>query len=270
MPREEKKRHMKSRRRFFLLPECWERLSALFIIVLVILPIPYCAEKPPRPPFVATEDPKVIEILSTAFQRAGGWARYQALDSIAYRKRSILYDSTGKVESDRVEYHSYRLRPSLFMRIAWREGKTRHEIRFDGRRAQKYIDEQPAEADPETSRQAATGALFVLFTPFKLLDGAAKLSYQGLAALPNGRAAHSVAADYESGDDWVFYFDANDGDFIANLVKHHAGPALIVNDDFVVAGGLRFNASRTSYRLDARGDIAYQRGSFFYDAFEVW
>jgi hypothetical protein len=226
-------------------------------------------KKYPPALFDSIPDPEARAIVARAIQRSGGWVRYQALDSIAYRKRSILYDSLGLVESDRTELHRYRLRPSLSMRISWHEGKSLHELSYGEDGIFKSIDGRIAETGAAQLRQIADGALFVLFMPFKLLDGAAALSYQGPVELPDGRQADAIAADYEQGDNWFFYFDRKTGDFIANTVMHGTGAALIVNDAFITAGGLRFNARRTSYRLDAQGNIAYRRGEFFYDEFDV-
>jgi len=225
-----------------------------------------------RPPLEQIQDAGARAVLSRALEAAGGWENWQALQTIAYRKRTVLYDSLGKVESDRTQWHRYRLRPVLEMHIGWREGTDSLEIVLQDGQVRRYRNGRPEEAPPETLQSTLSSALYTLFMPFKLLDPGTRLRYLGRDTLPDGREAEVLAAHYDptqhpnhsTAEPWRYYFDPQSGAFLAAWVDHGDYRALILNESYAEFKGLRFNALRRSWRLDAHDQPAWMRGLFEY------
>ncbi len=223
-------------------------------------------------PLEQVEDQRARAVLSRALDAAGGWESWQALDAIAYRKRTVLYDSLGNVESESTQWHRYRLRPSLEMHIGWREGTDSLEIVFRDGRARRYRNGTPEEVPPESLQGPLNSALYTLFMPFKLLDPGTRLQYEGLDTLPDGRVAEVLSAHYDptqnpnhsTAEPWRYFFDPETGAYRAAWVDHGDYRALILNESYAEVRGLRFNAVRRSWRLDARNRPSWMRGLFEY------
>ena len=74
-------------------------------------------------------------VVEKSIEKHGGWIVYDSLTSLSYSKRILLFDSSGKLESDRIQYHTYKLRPNLSgSSIKWvTDGDTRSEERRVGK-----------------------------------------------------------------------------------------------------------------------------------------
>ncbi|MEO1257739.1 MAG: hypothetical protein AAFZ15_03050 [Bacteroidota bacterium] len=251
--------------------------SHIFLAIFVLF-LFACKNNETQPsPFAHVKDGKVKDILEKSIARAGGWENYQKMDSIIYKKRTVLYDINGEMESDITQFHAYQLKPYLAMSISWEKEGDQHEIIYKKNKARKLINKKIAEADEEALKKTCMAAYYVLFMPFKLMDPGVELSYKGAVSLPHSKNVYAVAANYDTGkntnhstnDQWEYYFDKSNYDFTANMVDHGDYFALIYNSEFVEAGGLRFNAYRPSYRVDNERQHLWQRGEFFYSDFIV-
>lgn len=250
--------------------------SLLFIFLTFLLSA--CSEPEKRlDPFAHIEDEQVKNVLEKTIAQSGGWERYAEADSIIYKKQTILYDSLKNVESDVTQFHAYQLKPYLAMSIRWEKDSAQHEIVYKKGKAKKMVNQSLVEADEAALVRTCMAAYYVLLMPYKLLDPGVDLSYGGLRQLPNGQEVHVVKADYNpdenanhsTNDDWEYYFDKEHYDFVANMVDHGDYFALIYNDQFTSAGGIRFNALRPSFRVKENLQHLWKRGDFRYTAFEV-
>ena len=244
---------------------------------LVIFIFSACEKNTPSSPFSHIKDEKVKTILKRAIDTAGGWENYKNMDSIFYKKRTVLYDKEKNVESDVTQFHKYQLKPELAMSISWEKDSMQHEIIFEKNKVIKKINGDIVEADDAALKRTCMASYYVLFMPFKLLDPGVELAYKGAVTLPHSKNVHAIAADYNPGenanhstsDNWEYYFDKRSGDFIANMVDHGDYFALIYNHEYVEVGGLRFNAFRPSYRVNSDRTHLWQRGEFYYSDFVV-
>lgn len=220
-------------------------------------------------------DSAAARIVIRAIERAGGYEAFRQIDSIAYRKRTILYRPDGTVESERVQWHRYRLGAQPRYRIEWREGDTSWTMVYGADTCAHFAERLTRPCDTAAFRQMVATALYTLFMPFKLLDPGTRLRYLGRDTLPDGRPAEVVEATYADAPNvttrerWTYWFDSTTFDYLAAWVDHGPADALILNDRYVQAGPLRFNAVRTSWRTDSLGRPQYVRGKFFYDEFFV-
>lgn len=210
--------------------------------------------------------------MKRAIDGAGGYKKYDRLQSISYTKRSVLYDEHGNVESDGTQFHRYILKPELSMNISWEKNGQKHEIIFRQNKATLWIANKQVEADGAALAKTCLSAHYVLFMPFKLLDPGVALSYKGVTILANGKSVHIIGASYVGGgnedhgtqENWEYYFDKNSGDFMANMVDHGDYSALILNEQFTESGGIKFPAFRPSYRANAQREQLWKRGAFYY------
>lgn len=232
-----------------------------------------CANENQPSPFEHIDDAKVREVLENAIAQSGGWENFQAMDSIFYEKRTVLFDSLGKVESDRAQQHRYQLRPERVMSISWQDAEDEHEIFHSKNLTEKRVNGSPVEADAAALERTAKAATYTLLMPWKLLDPGVELSYRGIVNLPDGSEAHVIGAGYDPGsksnhstnDDWMYFFGKNDYAYLACMVDHGDYFALIQNEKKSQAGGLTFNAFRVSYRVDSLRNLLWKRGEFFYE-----
>lgn len=253
-----------------------KKLTILYIAFYVFV-FSACQEKIITSPFAHIKDEKVKDVLEEAIAASGGWENYKNMDSIFYKKRTVLYDKEKNMESDVTQFHKYQLKPALVMSISWSKDSLPHEIIFEKNKAIKKVNGNIVEADGAALKRTCMAAYYVLFMPFKLLDKGVALSYKGITKLPNGKEVHIIAADYDpdnnsnhsTNDDWEYYFDKNDYSFVANMVDHGDYFALIYNDKYVELGGLRFNGYRPSYRVDQDRNHLWKRGEFYYSDFVV-
>ena len=250
----------------------------LCTLAFLIVVVASCTKrKSPASPFLHIKDEQVKNVLEKAIARSGGWGNYKSIDSVFYKKRTVLLDSLGNVESDEVQFHKYQLNPYLGMSISWEKNREKHEIVYKENNAKKLVNNQLVEADSAALVRTCMSAYYVLFMPFKLLDAGVLLSYKGIAQLPNGKEVHVIAADYDQDenknhstkDNWEYYFDKNTCDFVANMVDHGDYFALVYNEEYIVEDGLRFNAFRPSFRVNADRSHLWKRGEFFYSDFKL-
>ncbi|MDX1478210.1 MAG: hypothetical protein R3301_10935 [Saprospiraceae bacterium] len=228
-------------------------------------------------PFNNTHDDEVRIILQRAIASAGGWTAWSAIDSITYRKRSILYLADGAVESDQTQYHRYDLQPSLSGSITWSDSTGEVTIAYQDGNATRSIDGVAVTGGEESARQTFLSAYYVLFIPFKLLDPGTLLTYTGKDTLESGAIADVIKAEYDPGqhgnhstsDVWWYYFEENTGRHLASLVYHPPTYALIENIRTTQTTPIRFNAYRESYRCDRTLNKQFLRGVFEYSDFRL-
>ncbi len=217
-------------------------------------------------------DGKVEEILTRAFSKAGGWDRWQSLSSISYKKRSILFLENGEIESDITQFHEYRLKPELSASIFWRKNGERHSITIKDNQANKYLNgELVTENDPGTYKSFLS-AYYVLFMPFKLADEGVILSYEGVETLEEGSKVDVIKATYapdqhenhSTADIWYYFFDVEDGSYLASMVYHEPTYAFINNTVINTELPLTMNMYRESFRVDEKRNKKFLRGEFYY------
>lgn len=212
------------------------------------------------------------QIVSLSIENHGGLENWQNLKSISFSKATILFDSTGKQESSIVQKHFFSFKPELDGSIEWIEKGDSLKIVFKKGDAVKYINNQPDKDSGNTSRNAFMASLYVLFQPFKLMDAGTNLKYVGIDSL-DGRTVNIVKPVYQgakAGDDqWLFYFDKNSNELIANLVNHNGKFSLIKNLAFDYTSSIKLHQHRKSYFVDDQLNVLYLRAEYFYMNYQV-
>ncbi len=205
---------------------------------------------------------RTTEIARRAISHAGGWDAWEAKKTVQFRKTTRRLRPDGSIESVRVEIHRYRLHPSFAARIEWEDEGKRIVLINDGRDAIKLVDGKRAveQSDVNQARNSTFGSHYVFCMPFKLADPGSHLEVAD-PAIVAGRRAEGVRVTYDRGvgdagglHTWTYYFDAETGGLVANLLNYEPGKY-----DFTeylnerVIGRLRLPTRRHGYAADARG-----------------
>ncbi len=246
--------------------------------VLTILLLSGCSSysKLSEQPFMH-KDPDVSRILYRAFIHAGSVEKYQNLESISYKKRTILYHADGTKESDVTQFHEYQMAAALSATIFWMKDGERHSIEYKEGAGHKYVNGEPIDGSSDSATQSFLSAHYVLFMPFKLADENIVLSYEGQDKLQSGVTVDVIKAIYNpdnhsnhsTDDTWWYYFDAETGAYEGSMVYHAPTYAFIENTVKDKELPLVMNNYRKSYRVDKDRNIEYLRGEFFYEDYQM-
>ena len=223
------------------------------------------------------QDPQVRTVLERAIGVSGGWENYQSIDSIIYKKKTILYHQDGTIESELAQEHKYQLSPAISGDIYWADSIGSHHIRYDGKSSYKSLNGQVLNGQGESAKSAFMSAYYVLFIPFKLMDEGVVLAYEGVETVINGETCDVIKATYapdehqnhSTADVWYYYFDTETGRYVSSMVYHAPTYAYISNDQTTSEQAIIFNTYRKSYRTDAERNIEYLRGEFWYSDYRL-
>ncbi|MEP6993983.1 MAG: hypothetical protein ABI968_05625 [Acidobacteriota bacterium] len=205
---------------------------------------------------------RAAEIVRRGVAHAGGWAAWESKKTVQFRKTTRRFRPDGSIEKVRVETHRYQLHPSFAARIEWDEDGKRIVLINDGRDAVKLIDGNPAveQSDVNQARNSTFGSHYVFCMPFKLADPGAHHVVAD-PVIVGGRRVDGVRVTYDRGagdagglHTWTYYFDAQSGGLVANLLNYEPGKYDFTEYlDERVINGLRLPTRRDGYAADARG-----------------
>jgi hypothetical protein len=247
----------------------------LFLAVFILLPA--CRVNINFGDVPSFDNFDVNKIVRRAFKKAGGWDNWANLQSISYKKRSILYLENGDIESDVTQFHEYQLQPQLKGTIFWKDDEGSHSIVYENGKASAFDNGKIDDSKSESAAKTFLSAHYVLFMPFKLGDEGTKLSHEGTTTLDTGTIVDVIKATYAPGsydnhstnDEWYYYFDHETGEYLANMVYHAPTYAYIRNTKMDNSQPLIMNTYRESFRVDKDRNIEYLRGEFFYEDYQM-
>ena len=224
-------------------------------------------------PSAHIQDSQIKSILKKAIDKAGGYEVWSNIQTIKYTKHSVLLLEDSTIESDVIQLHEYSMQPTFSARVTWSVGEDQHRIEYDSEGGKKYMNDTLTDSDPS---QAVMSALYVLGMPFKLLDAGTNLSFDGSVTIGD-KSADVIKATYNPAendnhstqDEWYYYFDVNDGDFLGAMVYHAPTYAYIDNLAFDETTPVKFHAHRRSYRSDSLRNLQFLRAEFWYGNYEV-
>lgn len=228
----------------------------LWLSLIVILSLSSCQKTS-----TSIED----KLIDKCINAHGGIDKWDALRNTVYRKDITLFNSDGSVEKVISQKHKYTKTTALSGTIEWKDSIDRKITYSDGR-AYKTNGLQTEEAS-QSALNTFNSAYYVLNMPWKLSDETAKITYLGLDTILENKTVHVLKVEYPSesqSDDWEYYLDEKEFFLVANMVHHEPTYSLITNDEYTMYEGLKFNAKRTSYRVDSLRNILYMRAKYEY------
>jgi len=244
---------------------------ALLLIALYIAQS--CKVQVPAGDTPIFSDMEVQRVTQRAFDAAGGWDKWKALETISYKKRSVLYHADGSVESDVTQFHEYQLQPKLSGSIFWKDADGSHSIVYRDNGAEQFLNGKIVDGKNDAAKKSFLSAYYVLFMPFKIADEGVTVTYEGVQTLDKGESVDVIKTVYTPGqhdnhstdDTWYYYFDQSTGNYLGSMVYHAPTYAYIRNTSVNRELPLAMNTYRESYRSDVDRNIEYLRGEFFYN-----
>lgn len=208
---------------------------------------------------------KARKIVDIAIEAHGGMEHWQNLETLKFKKKTVLYNADGSIERSSLERHTLHQRDTLHGEIVSIDPDKKYTTRFSDMKGLKVM--------PDTTVDGTNAFLsshFVVNQPFKMLDPGVELSYLGLDTLANDKVVDVVKAFYgaEEDDVWWFYFDMESHVLLATLIYHAPTYAFVDNEKIEKIDGMLWNTERTTYRTDADRNVEYVRAEFVYSEIE--
>lgn len=246
------------------------RLSFLGLFLALIFTIS-CNDQRREQNKTHTNDERAIEVLDKSVSKHGGWSLYDSLTTLSYTKRILLYDSIGQLESDQIQYHRYNVSPELSGDITWIEDQDTVKIILVNETAKKLVNGKEVLGESQYALQTFMSGYYVTFQPPKLYDNPDQLVYEGTDTLKNDQPVYVLQPKdtTANADQWWYYFNTNDYQLVACLVKHDDRYSFIENLAYDSTTGLTFNKNRKSYFVDSKINIKYLRAEYYYDDYKA-
>lgn len=187
------------------------------------------------------------------------------IDSLTYIKTSQLFFPDGTLEKESIEKHLLRWRPfehhiySNDQHLSWRRDSIyNHTDATVFKERKEYI----------AAKNKFNAAYFVFWQPAKLIDKKAVLVYKGQEMLPNQQYVHAIEVSYpqyDSTDQWVFYFDTKNYLNRGYSVQHNRRWSMILNDEFHLENQPILVKERRSFMVDSLTNRRVLRAAYTYE-----
>lgn len=213
------------------------------------------------------------EVLDKSIEAHGGLDLYQNIKSISYKKEITLFDSSGNIESNITQYHTYSFSPQTNGAIHWNsKSKQNHMIRYINDSITYLVNDTllTDKTSIEKARSIILSSHFVLFQPFKLADDHVHISFStGEKFFQKNSIVITPEFTTGSNDRWKFILDSSSKLVIANMVNHNGRLSFINNLTYDTTTALTLHKSRKSYFLDTLTKKKVLRAAYFYKDYEV-
>ncbi len=175
---------------------------------------------------VAMDDSSRI-IIDRAIAYAGGYDAWQQKKTLSFDKKSISYDSAGKVTRELDQHLDYMMKPEFRAKISYKLHDTAITLIHDGTKARKLYNGKVSEEqkDIDGAWNSSFGSQFVMSMPYKLKDPGIKAEYVGQMTLADGVPAQVIKTSYIKGAGsnpdhiWYYYFEPGTGKLLANSLN---------------------------------------------------
>ncbi len=207
-----------------------------------------------------TMDDSSRVIIDRAIAYAGGYNAWQQKKTISFDKKSISYDSSGKVVRQTDMHLDYMMKPEFRAKLTYMLLDTSIILLHDGQKARKLYNGKVSneQKDIDGAWNSCYGSQFVISMPYKLKDPGIKAEYAGQVKLADGVNAQVVKTSYIKGAGsnpdhiWYYYFEPGTGKLLANSLNGKNNYWDYTRyESFEKTGGLLMPAIRKGY--DASG-----------------
>lgn len=214
-------------------------LPTVLATILVLIGLVACQQKTGEPTggLPVTMDDSSRVIIDRAIGYAVGLApahRAHRSDSawhqkqtLSFDKKSISYDSTGKITRELDQHFDYMLKPEFRAKVTYRLHDTVVTLIHDGQQARKLFNGKAStqQKDIDNAWNSSFGSQFVISMPYKLKDPGLKADYVGRMTLSDGTPAQVVKTSFMKGAGsypdhvWYYYFEPGTGKLLANSLN---------------------------------------------------
>jgi len=166
-------------------------------------------------------------IIDRAIAYAGGFDAWQQKKTLSFDKKSISYDSTGKIIRETDTHLDYMMKPEFRAKLSYKLHDTDIVLIHDGKKAAKFYNGKLSkeQKDIDAAWNSSFGSQYVMCMPFKLKDPGIKAEYVGLVTLSDGVPAQVIKTSYIKGAGsnpdhiWYYYFEPGTGKLLANSLN---------------------------------------------------
>ena len=254
-----------------------QTLLAKYILILNLIFLLNCKHVDKRKtsdPYMKIKDIKARNIIKKTIKRAGGFDNWRRIKNLSYIKHGIFYFADGKIQTNNTQQHNYKFYPQFSAEISWKENNINHYISYDNKSALQFENDKLTKKDPT---QTVMSSLYVLGMPFKLLDTGTELRSLGSVVLRSGKEAQAIRASYDpkknsnhsTTEEWIYYFDENNAEFLGSLVFHPPTYAFIENLKSTNHLPIKLPLHRKSYRTNKDREIFYLKAEFKYSDYRI-
>ncbi len=236
----------------------YKKIIAVFSIILSMIVMTACQQNKntDSDDLPVTMDDSSRVIIDRAIAYAGGYDAWQQKKTLSFDKKSIYYDSTGKVTRESDMHLDYMTKPEFKAKLTYNQHDTIITLINDGKKAAKlYNGKASAEQkDIDAAWNIVYSSHYNMSIPFKLKDPGTKADYLGMKTLSDGVSAQEIKIVYNKGEDkihdiWYYYFEPGTAKILASSQE---GANNIWNyttyNTFEKAGGLLMPGVRKAYK----------------------
>ncbi len=232
----------------------YQKLAAFSSIILLIVMVSCRQNNTGNLPVTMDDSSRII--IDRAIAYAGGYGMWQQKKTLSFDKKSISYDSTGKVTRELDQHLDYMMKPEFRAKFTYMLHDTAIALMHDGQKARKLYNGKVSneQNDIDAAWNSCYGSHFVMCMPFKLKDPGIKAEYLGQVTLADGAPAQVVKTSYIKGAGsnpdhiWYYYFEPGTGKLIANSLNGKDNYWDYTRyDEFEKANGLLLPSVRKGY-----------------------
>ena len=166
-------------------------------------------------------------IIDRAIAYAGGYGVWQQMKTLSFDKKSISYDSTGRIVREIDMHLDYMLKPAYKAKLTYNLKDTAITLIHDGEKARKFYNGKVSnmQKDIDAAWNSGFGSHYVMCIPYKLKDPGIKAEYVGEVTLADGVPAQVIKTSYIKGAGsnpdhiWYYYFEPGSGKLLANSLN---------------------------------------------------
>ncbi len=239
----------------------YKKLSSVFTIILSIIIAISCQQnnKDDNGNLPVSMDDSSRIIIDRAIAFAGGYDAWLQKNTLSFDKKSISYDSTGKIVREIDMHLDYMMNPEYRAKLTYKLNDTAITLIHDGEQARKLYNGKISEEqkDIDAAWNSGFGSQYVMCVPYKLKDPGIKAEYIGQVTLADGVPAQIVKTSYIKGAGsnpdhiWYYYFEPGTGKLLANsLLGKNNYWDYTRYESFEKAGGLMLPGVRKGYTAD--------------------
>ena len=206
-----------------------------------------------------TMDDSSRVIIDRAIAYAGGYDTWLQKKTLSFDKKSISYDSSGKIIREIDQHLDYMMKPVYKAKITYMLNDTAITLFHDGQIARKLYNGKVSneQKDIDAAWNSGFGSQYVMCIPYKLKDPGIKAEYIGQVMLADGVPAQIVKTSYIKGAGsnpdhiWYYYFEPGTGKLLANsLLGKNNYWDYTRYEKFENANGIMLPSVRRGYTAD--------------------
>ncbi len=240
----------------------YNKLIALLSIFLFSIVTISCRENntPTGNNLPVTMDDSSKIIIDRAIAYAGGYDAWQQKKTLSFDKKSMSYDSSGKLIREIDMHLDYMMKPEFRAKLTYKLNDTAITLIHDGEKARKFNNGKISgdQKDIDGAWNSCYGSQFVMCMPYKLKDAGIKAEYVGQMTLNGSTPAQVIKTSYMKGAGsnpdhiWYYYFEPGTGKLLANSLNGKNNYWDYTRyEQFEKAGGLLLPSVRKGYNADS-------------------